>query len=88
MNPVWRVFSTIKKLTSNFVRFNKLPASKLQGVATRAEISGSAPCLEWKSPFPLRRWGGFASGLLDELGLKLHGTDTVYLAVDVVIPLH
>jgi len=37
-NPVWRVFSTIKKLTPNFVQFNKLPASKLQGVVTRVEM--------------------------------------------------
>jgi len=38
LNPVWRVFSTIKKLTPNFVQFNKLPASKLQGVVTRVEM--------------------------------------------------
>jgi KUP system potassium uptake protein len=38
MNPVWRVFSTIKKLTPNFVQFNKLPAAKLQGVVTRVEM--------------------------------------------------
>ncbi len=37
-NPVWRIFSTIKKLTPNFVQFNKLPASKLQGVVTRVEM--------------------------------------------------
>ncbi|GFO68629.1 putative potassium transport system protein kup 2 [Geomonas limicola] len=37
-NPVWSVFSTIKKLTPNFVQFNKLPASKLQGVLTRVEM--------------------------------------------------
>jgi KUP system potassium uptake protein len=37
-NPVWRAFSTIKKLTPNFVQFNKLPASKLQGVVTRVEM--------------------------------------------------
>jgi KUP system potassium uptake protein len=37
-NPVWRVFSIIKKLTPNFVQFNKLPASKLQGVVTRVEM--------------------------------------------------
>ncbi len=37
-NPVWRVFSAIKKLTPNFVQFNKLPASKLQGVVTRVEM--------------------------------------------------
>jgi KUP system potassium uptake protein len=37
-NPVWRVFSFIKKVTSNFVQFNKLPAAKLQGVVTRVEM--------------------------------------------------
>ena len=37
-NPVWRVFSAIKKLTPNFVQFNKLPSSKLQGVVTRVEM--------------------------------------------------
>ncbi|HTG81447.1 MAG TPA: KUP/HAK/KT family potassium transporter, partial [Geobacteraceae bacterium] len=37
-NPVWRVFSVIKKLTPNFVQFNNLPASKLQGVVTRVEM--------------------------------------------------
>lgn len=38
MNPVWRVFSVIKRLTPNFVQFNKLPTSKLQGVVTRVEM--------------------------------------------------
>jgi KUP system potassium uptake protein len=37
-NPIWKVFSVIKKLTPNFVQFNKLPASKLQGVLTRVEM--------------------------------------------------
>ena len=37
-NPAWRIFSAIKKLTPNFVQFNKLPASKLQGVVTRVEM--------------------------------------------------
>jgi len=37
-NPVWRVFSLVKKLTPNFVQFYKLPASKLQGVVTRLEM--------------------------------------------------
>ncbi|HJV66496.1 MAG TPA: KUP/HAK/KT family potassium transporter [Geomonas sp.] len=37
-NPVWKVFSLIKKLTPNFVQFNKLPASRLQGVLTRVEM--------------------------------------------------
>ncbi|MBC7961758.1 MAG: KUP/HAK/KT family potassium transporter [Steroidobacteraceae bacterium] len=37
-NPVWKIFSMIKKLTPNFVQFNKLPAAKLQGVVTRVEM--------------------------------------------------
>ncbi len=37
-NPIWKVFSVIKKLTPNFVQFNQLPASKLQGVVTRVEM--------------------------------------------------
>jgi KUP system potassium uptake protein len=37
-NPVWRIFSVIKKQSPNFVQFNKLPASKLQGVVTRVEM--------------------------------------------------
>lgn len=37
-NPVWKVFALIKKLTPNFVQFNKLPAAKLQGVVTRVEM--------------------------------------------------
>ncbi|KAA0892309.1 KUP/HAK/KT family potassium transporter, partial [Oryzomonas rubra] len=37
-NPVWKIFSAIKKLTPNFVQFNKLPAAKLQGVITRVEM--------------------------------------------------
>jgi len=37
-NPIWKVFATIKKLTPNFVQFNKLPAAKLQGVVTRVEM--------------------------------------------------
>ncbi len=37
-NPVWKVFSAIKKLTPNFVQFNHLPAAKLQGVVTRVEM--------------------------------------------------
>jgi len=37
-NPAWRIFSVIKRLTPNFVQFNKLPASKLQGVVTRVEM--------------------------------------------------
>ena len=37
-NPIWKLFAVIKKLTSNFVQFNKLPAAKLQGVVTRVEM--------------------------------------------------
>lgn len=37
-NFAWRIFSTIKKLTPNFVKFYKLPPSKLQGVVTRVEM--------------------------------------------------
>jgi len=38
MNPVWRIFSIIKKLIPNFVQFYKLPARKLHGVITRIEM--------------------------------------------------
>lgn len=37
-NPVWHIFSFIKKNTPNFVQFYKLPPSKLQGIVTRLEI--------------------------------------------------
>ncbi len=37
-NPIWKIFSLIKKLTPNFVQFNRLPAAKLQGVVTRVEM--------------------------------------------------
>jgi KUP system potassium uptake protein len=37
-NPVWRLFAVLKKNTPNFVQFNRLPASKLQGVVTRVEM--------------------------------------------------
>jgi len=37
-NLVWRLFAVLKKLTPNFVQFNQLPASKLQGVVTRVEM--------------------------------------------------
>jgi KUP system potassium uptake protein len=46
-NVFWKVFSTIKKLTPNFVQFNKLPASKLQGVVTRVEMSGQDDLKKW-----------------------------------------
>lgn len=37
-NPIWRIFSLIKKITPNFVQFNKLPAGRMHGVATRVEM--------------------------------------------------
>ena len=37
-NPVWKIFSVVKRLTPNFVQFNNLPASRLQGVVTRVEM--------------------------------------------------
>jgi len=37
-NPFWKIFSTIKKQTPNFVQFYNLPTSKLQGVVTRVEM--------------------------------------------------
>lgn len=37
-NPVWRIFSLIKRVTPNFVQFSKLPPSRLQGIVTRVEM--------------------------------------------------
>jgi KUP system potassium uptake protein len=37
-NPIWRIFSLIKRLTPNFVQFSKLPPSRLQGIVTRVEM--------------------------------------------------
>jgi KUP system potassium uptake protein len=37
-NPVWWIFSSIKKQSANFVQFYELPASKLHGVVTRIEM--------------------------------------------------
>ena len=37
-NPVWKLFASIKRQTPNFVQFNKLPAGRLHGVATRVEM--------------------------------------------------
>jgi KUP system potassium uptake protein len=37
-NPIWKIFSVIKKLSPNFVHFHKLPARKLHGVVTRVEM--------------------------------------------------
>ncbi len=38
VNPIWHIFSFMKRNTPNFVQFYKLPPSKLQGVVTRLEI--------------------------------------------------
>ena len=37
-NPVWHLFSAIKKLTPNLVQFYDLPPNKLHGVVTRVEL--------------------------------------------------
>ncbi|HUV82925.1 MAG TPA: hypothetical protein VMW53_07625 [archaeon] len=37
-NIIWKIFSTIKKLTPVFVQFYKLPSDKLHGVITRVEM--------------------------------------------------
>ena len=37
-NPVWHLFSAIKKLTPNIVQFYDLPPNKLHGVVTRVEM--------------------------------------------------
>ncbi len=37
-NPIWRMFSLLKRLTPNFVQFSKLPPSRLQGIVTRVEM--------------------------------------------------
>lgn len=37
-NPVWHLFSLIKQVTPNFMQFNKLPPSRLQGIVTRVEM--------------------------------------------------
>lgn len=37
-NLVWRIFSMIKKLSPSFVKFYKLPASKMHGVVNRIEM--------------------------------------------------
>jgi KUP system potassium uptake protein len=37
-NPIWKIFSVLKILTPSFVKFYKLPTSKLQGVITRVEM--------------------------------------------------
>jgi KUP system potassium uptake protein len=37
-NPLWKVFSIIKRLNPTFVQFYKLPSHKLHGVMTRVEM--------------------------------------------------
>jgi KUP system potassium uptake protein len=37
-NPVWHMFSAIKKLTPSIVQFYDLPPNKLHGVVTRVEL--------------------------------------------------
>jgi KUP system potassium uptake protein len=37
-NPVWKLFSIIKRLTPTFVQFYQLPSHKLHGVVTRIEM--------------------------------------------------
>ncbi len=37
-NPVWKIFSIIKRLNPTFVQFYKLPSHKLHGVMTRVEM--------------------------------------------------
>jgi KUP system potassium uptake protein len=37
-NPIWKLFASIKRNTPNFVQFNKLPTSRLQGVVTRVDM--------------------------------------------------
>jgi KUP system potassium uptake protein len=37
-NPIWKVFSVIKKLSPSFVQFYRLPTDELHGVLTRFEM--------------------------------------------------
>jgi KUP system potassium uptake protein len=37
-NPLWKIFSIIKRLSPAFVQFYKLPSHKLHGVITRVDI--------------------------------------------------
>ena len=37
-NIIWKIYSTIKKLTPAFVQFYKLPSHKLHGVLSRIEM--------------------------------------------------
>ncbi|MEN6615447.1 MAG: KUP/HAK/KT family potassium transporter, partial [Syntrophorhabdus sp.] len=36
--PVWKIFSTLKRLTPPFIQFHDLPLNKLHGVVTRVEM--------------------------------------------------
>lgn len=38
VNPFWRIFALIKKLSPSFVRFYKLPAEKVHGVMVRVKM--------------------------------------------------
>jgi KUP system potassium uptake protein len=38
MNPFWKIFSIIKRLTPTFVQFYRLPSHKLHGIVTRVEM--------------------------------------------------
>jgi KUP system potassium uptake protein len=37
-NIIWKIYSTIKKVTPAFVQFYKLPSLKMHGVITRIEM--------------------------------------------------
>ena len=37
-NIIWKIYSTIKKVTPAFVQFYKLPSLKIHGVITRIEM--------------------------------------------------
>ncbi len=36
--PIWKIFSTLKRLTPPFIQFHDLPLNKLHGVVTRVEM--------------------------------------------------
>ena len=37
-NPLWKMFSLIKKTTPTFIQFYKLPPKKLHGVFTKVQL--------------------------------------------------
>jgi KUP system potassium uptake protein len=37
-NPIWKIFSIIKRLSPAFVQFYKLPSHKMHGVITRLDM--------------------------------------------------